>query len=636
MHIERDGVALAPPASRKARAILGFLLLAPRPVGRQRLCELFFDIPDDPRASLRWNLTKLRAVTDEGDIKRVLATGDSLRFDPAGARIDVLDLMRGGADAPLPDGDGLFLEDSDLPDRPEFAAWLESAREDIRAATVRRISALADSAPAARDRLPLYRRLLALAPLDEAGNAGLVRTLTQLGRTDDAREAVAVAERAMGRAGLKPGPALRAALKPPGESPAGPEPAGRAPAAVAPLAPQLFDMLPGVAILPFHNYSPELVPEVLIDGFLESAIHMLARFRTFRVLSLNTMLAYRSRMTDPAALGEATGAHFIVGGSVMARGEHVKVRYRLVDAPSGALLASGDIDIKTTSGAVMLEDVPEALVVRLAQQLVERWRQRVDAMPEHARNALDHHLRGMGLAYDLTQPDYPAALEAFRSALALAPDFPAAMAGQAHCTALLRLARTEAERDEAVALANAAIARGADDAFALALAAWSLVQLAGDVPAALRAVDLAIRVNPLARVAWTVSAWIRAMNGEYETPMAHWDRAEACSPLGGIADQTFSGRSLCCWMAGRHADALAWARRSLERVPSNPGALTAGIAAAADLGDLAAARALGRALLQHYPEGADSPVIIAVPIVHREKRAAILAAMRRGLEMAAG
>jgi pimeloyl-ACP methyl ester carboxylesterase len=33
-----------------------------RPIRRERLCELFFDIPDDPRAALRWSLTKIRTM----------------------------------------------------------------------------------------------------------------------------------------------------------------------------------------------------------------------------------------------------------------------------------------------------------------------------------------------------------------------------------------------------------------------------------------------------------------------------------------------------------------------------------------------------------------------------------------------
>jgi tetratricopeptide (TPR) repeat protein len=126
------------------------------------------------------------------------------------------------------------------------------------------------------------------------------------------------------------------------------------------------------------------------------------------------------------------------------------------------------------------------------------------------------------------------------------------------------------------------------------------------VKPALRAIDLAIRVNPLARVAWSVSAWVRAMNGEYETPIAHWAKAEMCSPLGASADQTNAGRALCCWMAGRYQKALSWAKISLERVPNNPGSLTAGLAAAAMLNDVVQARTISRALLEFYPEGSTS------------------------------
>jgi DNA-binding SARP family transcriptional activator len=46
--VERDGRVIALPASRKTRAILGFLALSPRPVSRQRLCDLFFDTPTIP------------------------------------------------------------------------------------------------------------------------------------------------------------------------------------------------------------------------------------------------------------------------------------------------------------------------------------------------------------------------------------------------------------------------------------------------------------------------------------------------------------------------------------------------------------------------------------------------------------
>src|SRR5688572_2944534 len=54
--------ALPLPASRKTRALFVYLLRIGRPVRRERLCELFFDIPDDPRAALRWSLSKIRTM----------------------------------------------------------------------------------------------------------------------------------------------------------------------------------------------------------------------------------------------------------------------------------------------------------------------------------------------------------------------------------------------------------------------------------------------------------------------------------------------------------------------------------------------------------------------------------------------
>ena len=51
--IARDGKALELPPSRKTRALLAYLALTGRAFRREQLCELFWEIPDDPRGSLR-------------------------------------------------------------------------------------------------------------------------------------------------------------------------------------------------------------------------------------------------------------------------------------------------------------------------------------------------------------------------------------------------------------------------------------------------------------------------------------------------------------------------------------------------------------------------------------------------------
>src|SRR5690348_6314134 len=74
----RDGAPVALPRSRKVLALLAFLTLDPSPQSRSRLCDLLWDAPNDPRAELRWCLSKLRSVVDGPDRRRVIAKGTTL------------------------------------------------------------------------------------------------------------------------------------------------------------------------------------------------------------------------------------------------------------------------------------------------------------------------------------------------------------------------------------------------------------------------------------------------------------------------------------------------------------------------------------------------------------------------------
>lgn len=53
LRVDRDGVVVDLPQSRKSCALLAYLALTPRTHRRERLCEVFWNLPDDPRGSLR-------------------------------------------------------------------------------------------------------------------------------------------------------------------------------------------------------------------------------------------------------------------------------------------------------------------------------------------------------------------------------------------------------------------------------------------------------------------------------------------------------------------------------------------------------------------------------------------------------
>jgi DNA-binding SARP family transcriptional activator len=94
LEIRRDGVAMALPASRKVRALLAYLALAPREVSRPAICELLWDVPNDPRGELRWCLSKIRRLVDDPGRQRVLAREDAVQLDLADCFVDAIEVQR--------------------------------------------------------------------------------------------------------------------------------------------------------------------------------------------------------------------------------------------------------------------------------------------------------------------------------------------------------------------------------------------------------------------------------------------------------------------------------------------------------------------------------------------------------------
>ena len=138
------------PASRKTRALLAYLAVSGRPERRERLCDLFWEVPDDPRGALRWSLSKLRGLVDTGDVKRLKADREFVQLDIPDASVDWRRLRalvrRGTESASIEDLRavalaGTFLEGLDLAGCEAFDAWCIAQREDVR---VWRIAVLDD------------------------------------------------------------------------------------------------------------------------------------------------------------------------------------------------------------------------------------------------------------------------------------------------------------------------------------------------------------------------------------------------------------------------------------------------------------------------------------------------------------
>ena len=93
VEVRRNGAPVPLARSRKLRALLAILVTEGRPVSRTRLCDLLWDRPNDPRAELRWHLSKLRQVVDDPDRIRVLSGEDEIGIDLDGCLVDALEVL---------------------------------------------------------------------------------------------------------------------------------------------------------------------------------------------------------------------------------------------------------------------------------------------------------------------------------------------------------------------------------------------------------------------------------------------------------------------------------------------------------------------------------------------------------------
>ncbi len=222
--VRRDGEVQPLPPSRKTRALLGYLILKGAPQRRDALCDLFWDLPDDPRASLRWSLSKLRPVVNGDGAERLVADRERIGFSRMGATVDALALETACAQPGRPSEEalialaeacsGTLLAGLDLPDHPAYEAWRLAQQERGRQLRLRLLhELLGRSGLDAAGRTRFLRMRLELDPGCEEAHAQLLLHLRWAGGVGEAEAQAVISRRMLEATGTRPGPLFRDAAR---------------------------------------------------------------------------------------------------------------------------------------------------------------------------------------------------------------------------------------------------------------------------------------------------------------------------------------------------------------------------------------------------------------------------------------
>ncbi|QYJ19200.1 transcriptional regulator [Achromobacter sp. ES-001] len=587
MAIRRAGAALPLPPSRKLRALVAYLALATHPVSRAYLCELLWDLPNDPRGELRWCLSKARALLDDADQRRVQAAQDSVTLDLHDCHVDGVDIeeaMRQGignvgveplrAMAALFLGE--FLEGLHIRSCPMFDSWLVAQRRRFRACQAAVLEHLAALLPdGSEERYDCLDKWLRLAPFDRHAHMLMLQSLSARKQLREGEEHVAAAIRAFEDEGLDWRPLrdawsqLRRQL---GRAPSDPpEPlAGLGRAVLAEQAEGSKDHTgrASIAVMPFADASaPGGVRGGLGDGLAYDIITRLAKLRSLFVIAQGTVFALDQRSVGPEEAGRTLNVDFVVSGLLRRHAKRIVVDVALVEARTARIVWAETFDHPMDDAFVALDDIGNRIVASVDIEIESAERERAILTPPNSLDAWSAHHRGLWHMYRFNRADNARARHFFELALRLDPTYSRAYAGLSFThwqDAFQRWGEQNSSIDLAYkAAGQSLIADDRDPAahWAMGRALW----LRGSQEPSLSELQRAVDLSPNFALGHYTLGFVHCQSGDAQAAIGSADHSRHLSPFDPLMFGMLAVRALALVRLGRVAEAADWAVKAAMR-----------------------------------------------------------------------
>ena len=426
-------------------ALLALLTLEVAPQSRSRLCDLLFDVPNDPRGELRWCLSKLRGVIDDAERRRVVTTGNALiALDLSDAFVDAVEIERilkaGTSELTserLAEACDLFrgdlLEGVEVEGSPELTTWLAARRQHYRAMRVAVVSELAVRASPGSDEA--WQRLdawLQLAPFDRRAHEVMLDALLKAERLRDAEQHVAAAIRAFEQEGLD-WSTLRAwwqAARSKATPPARVQlvAATREPRFAGGDARDASRFGRGHAVRRGDVATPT-PPSQLAHGLTDDIITRLAKLRALFVIARGTSYALGDRGIDAQEAGRILNVEYVASGRVRRQGARVSVIVELAETHEARIVWTDELVADGDGTFGVLDAIVNRIVAAIAEEIETAECQRAILKPPSSLDAWEAYHRGLWHMYRFTGPDNRHAEQFFRGALAARSDVRARVCG---------------------------------------------------------------------------------------------------------------------------------------------------------------------------------------------------------------
>jgi DNA-binding SARP family transcriptional activator/TolB-like protein/Tfp pilus assembly protein PilF len=572
LRVSRGGRHVALPASRKVRALLAYVALAQKPVARGPLCELLWDVPNDPRGELRWCLSKIRGVLDDRARRRVLTRGDTVQLDLSQCQVDVLDVLRAaeagietlsperlGALAALFNGE--FLESLAIDGSPMFTAWLTAQRRRLRSCHTAVLEQLVVRGP--DDQALVYLDAwLELAPFDQRAHECLFKALARRGKIAEAEAHLATTIDLFEREGLET-TLIRTAWH-----------AARAATGIAiqePTTPSADTAGRGrasIAVMPFIDRSS--APQArggAADALADDVITRLAKLRSLFVIAQGTVFALHERGVGAEEAGRLLNVDYVVSGSTRVRGKRLTVTVELAETRSARIVWTEIFNLIFDNAFVVLDEIGNRIVASIASEIETFERNRAILKPPNSLDAWGAYHRGLWHMHQYRQADNEHARHFFETALRLDPTFSRAYAGLSF-THFHEAFQNWSDRAAGMEQAYRAAAQGlmADERDpAVHWAMGRALMLRGQPDESISALTRSIELSPNFALGHYNLSFVHSIVGDADAAIIAADYSRHLSPFDPMLYGMLATRAMALVRLGRFEEAASWAVKAASR-----------------------------------------------------------------------
>ncbi|MFB3924051.1 MAG: protein kinase [Terriglobia bacterium] len=212
---------------------------------------------------------------------------------------------------------------------------------------------------------------------------------------------------------------------------------GRTPASGS--APAAAETEKSVAVIYFENLSAAKEDEYFRDGITEDLITELMKIEGLKVFTRSAVLAFRDKPLSAPQVGEMLKASYVLEGSFRRAGNRLRLNAQLLETRTGHGVWAERYDRQLEDVFAIQDEIVQSIAKAMRVMLTEKEKQAIEKAPTVDFKAYDYYLRGRQYFHQFRRKGYEFAMEMFKRAIQIDPNYARAYAGLADCYSCLHM-----------------------------------------------------------------------------------------------------------------------------------------------------------------------------------------------------